>query len=412
MSDPQSGPAALHHGGPSSDGPARLPWSALLALALTSFVIITTETLPAGLLNEISAGLSVGEGAAGQLVSVYAAGTVVSAIPSIALTRRLQRRPVLVAGVLGFVVANSVTAVSDVYTLTLAARLVAGAFSGLLWGLIPGYTRRIVPSAMAGRGLAIAMAGTPAALAIGTPLGTFAGGLIGWRTTFGALSVIAVVLLVWVRLAVPDAPGQNRAAHAPLARVLRLPGIAPVLVVVVAWMLAHNLLYTYISPYLASTGARYRVDVVLLVFGLAALVGIWGTAVLVDRALRPLVLLSLTAFAASALVLALFEGTPALLYLAVAVWGLTFGGSSTLLNTAAADAGGESNTDAVASIVCTVWNLAIFGGSALGAGLIALSGPPTFPWALLVLALASLAVSALARHHAFPPGPRTTSTSS
>lgn len=412
MTDPQSGPVTLDQDGRPSQGPERLPWAALLALALTSFVIILTETLPAGLLREISSGLSVSEGAAGQLVSVYAAGTVLSAIPSIALTRGLRRRRVLIAGVLGFVVANSVTAVSDAYVLTLVARFVAGAFSGLLWGLIPGYARRIVPSALAGRGLAVAMAGTPAALAVGTPLGTFSAGLVGWRATFGALSVIAVLLLVWVRLALPDAPGQDRAAHTPLTRVLRLPGLAAVLVVVLAWMLAHNLLYTYISPYLASTGIGGRVDVVLLVFGLAALIGIWGTGVLVDRLLRPLVLASLTAFAAAALVLAVAGGTPALFYLAVAVWGLTFGGSSTLLNTAAADTGGQDDADAIASVVCTAWNLAIFGGSVLGAGLIAVSGPASFPWALLVLVLAGLAVAAVARHHALPPGPRATPDSS
>lgn len=393
-------------------GPARtregLPWVALLVLAVAGFIMIMTETLPAGLLPQIARGLAVGEGAAGQLVSAYALGTVVAAIPTIALTRHRRRKPVLLVGVLGFVLANAVTTLSGTFALTLVARVVGGAFSGLLWGLIPGYTRRIVPAALAGRGLAVAMAGIPVALSIGTPLGTFLGGLLGWRVSFAAMSVAALALLVVAAVVVPDAPGQPATGPEPArpGRVLALPGVAAVLAVVLGWMLAHNLLYTYVAPYLGSTGVRARVDVVLLVFGIAALAGIGITGALVDRMLRRLLLANLTGFAAASLVLGLAPAVPVLFFLAVVAWGATFGSASTLLNTAAADAAGDRNTDVVAATVSTAWNLAIFGGSALGAVLLAAAGPTVFPWVLLVLALASLAVAGLARRHGFPPGPR------
>jgi predicted MFS family arabinose efflux permease len=51
----------------------RLPLSGLLALAMTGFIAILTETLPAGLLPEISHGLGVPESWTGQLVTLYAA---------------------------------------------------------------------------------------------------------------------------------------------------------------------------------------------------------------------------------------------------------------------------------------------------------------------------------------------------
>ncbi|MCX2731427.1 MFS transporter [Saccharopolyspora sp. NFXS83] len=374
-------------------------------MALTGFVIIMTETLPAGLLPEVSSGLAVSEGAAGQLVSAYALGTVLAAIPAIAATRSSSRKPLLVLGIAGFVVANAVTALSGVYSLTLVARFVAGAFSGLLWGMIPGYTRRIVAAERAGTGLAVAMAGTPVALSIGTPLGTFAGALIGWRWTFAAMSVLAVALVVWVLIGVPNAPGQPSGNRTSLLRVLLIPGVAPVLAVVLGWMLAHNILYTYIAPFLTFTGVSGRVDVVLLLFGLCALAGIWFTGTLVDRALRRLVLVSLTGFGLVALGLGVAGGAPVVFYLAVLVWGLTFGGASTQLNTAVADAAGDE-TDIAAAMVTTAWNLAIFGGSALGAVLLEADDPGSFPWALLVLITASLLVAILARRHAFAPGPR------
>ncbi|WP_406152884.1 MFS transporter [Streptomyces sp. NBC_01023] len=133
-------------------------------MACTGFIVITTETLPAGLLPQLAAGLGISEGGAGQLVSAYAIGTVLTAMPAVTLTRGTRRKPLLLAGLLGFLVANAVTAVSPSFTVALVARFVAGAFSGLLWGMLAGYARRIAAPEHAGRALAIAMTGTPVAL--------------------------------------------------------------------------------------------------------------------------------------------------------------------------------------------------------------------------------------------------------
>ena len=384
----------------------RLPWTPLLAMPDSCCVVMMTETMPAGLLTEISKGLSVSESAAGQLVSLYAVGNVLAAIPAIAGTRKWRRKSVFVLGVLGFVVANAVTALSGSYALTLAARVVAGAFSGLLWGMIPGYARQIAPARLHGRALAIAMTGTPAALALGTPLGTLAGSAIGWRWAFAAMSVIAVLLIGWVLLGAPDAPGEPAdSTRTPVFRVALMPGVLPVLAVVLAWMTAHNVLYTYIAPYLAATGVPGRVSVVLLVFGLVALVGIWLTGIFVDTMLRWLTLCSLSAFGVAALALGLAGTNTVVFYGSLVMWGLTFGGASTLLNTAAADAA-TGQTDSAAALVTTVWNSAIFAAAALGAVLLATVGPDAIPWTVLGLMAPALIIVLAARRHAFTPGPR------
>jgi predicted MFS family arabinose efflux permease len=367
--------------------------------------MIMTETLPAGLLPQIAHGLDVSEGAAGQLVAAYALGTVLAALPLVAATRGFARKPLLLAGIAGFVVANGVTAVSPAYALTLVARAVAGACSGLLWGLTPGYARRIVPPALAGRGLAVAGVGTPLALALGTPAGSFAGTLLGWRWVFGAMSLAGLALTLWVLLVVPPAAGERdrrdpvRAVTAVLAR----PGVRPVLVVVGVWMLAHNLLYTYLAPFLAVRAPGLRVDAALLLFGVAALVGIGVTGVLIDALLRRLTVASLAVFAAAALALGLTGGTVPVV-LAVLAWGLAFGGASALVNTAVADAA-TPETDVAATLVSTVWNGSIFGGSVLGA-LVLAQDAGGLAWVALPLVAAALVVVLLARRHAFRPGRR------
>ena len=168
-------------------------------------------------------------------------------------------------------------------------------------------------------------------------------------------------------------------------------------------MLAHNLLYTYLAPFLAARAPGLRVDVALLLFGVAALVGIGVTGVLIDALLRRLAVLSLAAFAVAALALAVAGGT-VVVVVAVLLWGLAFGGASALLNTAIADAAAPE-TDVAATLVSTVWNGAIFGGSALGALLLG-PGAAALSWPSLPLVVAALAVVLLAPGHAFRPGRR------
>ncbi|GAA3635629.1 MFS transporter [Kineosporia mesophila] len=382
--------------------PDRLPRVALSALALSVFIVIMTETLPAGLLPEIAADLGTSESAAGQLVSVYALATVLVSIPATTATRGWRRKPVLLLGIGGFLVANAVTAAATTYPLALAARFVAGGFSGLLWGMIAGYAMRIVPDELRGRALAVAMVGTPLALSLGTPLGSAAGAAIGWRWSFAAMSLISALLVAWIAARMPDAPGQAAETRTPLRRVLLIPGLRPVLLVVVTWMLAHNVLYTYISTFLDDTGTGLRTDLALFVFGVSALVGIAVTGALIDTALRRLVLGSLTGFALAVLVLAVAAGSLIALCAAIVVWGITFGGAATQLQTASADATG-ADADVAQSMVTTAWNAAIFGGGAIGGVLLDQAGPGTFPWAMLALVVAALVVSAVARTHAFPP---------
>lgn len=383
----------------------RLPIAGLLALAMTGFTAIMTETLPAGLLPLIGHGLGVSNAAAGQLVTAYAAGSLVAAIPLTAGTQGFRRRPVLLASIVGFLAFNTVTALSTRYGLTLAARFMAGVAAGLAWGIIAGYARRMVPRPLQGRGLALAMIGTPIALSLGTPAGSLLGGIAGWRSAFLAMSALSVLLIGWVTWAVPDFPGQAAGRRPSVRRVFATPGIRPVLAVVVAWMLAHNVLYTYVAPFAALSGLGGSVDRVLLVFGIAALAGIWIVSRLVDTRLRASVLVSVAAFAGVAVILLVDGTSPSVVVAAVAVWGLTFGGAATLIQTASADAAGEG-ADVAQAMVTTAWNTAIAGGGLVGGLLLDRVGAAALPAAVLIFLAFAFGAAWHARTHAFPPGPR------
>lgn len=379
----------------------RMPVASLLALAMAAFITILTEALPAGLLPQMAQGLAVSEAWVGQTVTVYAIGSLVAAIPLTAATQGVRRRPLLLAAIGGFAIANSVTTLSASYALTLAARFVAGVSAGLLWALLAGYAARMVPEQQKGRAIAIAMVGTPLALSLGVPAGTLLGNLLGWRMCFGIISLLALLLMGWVRLKVPDFAGQAAGKRLSLRQVFTLPGIRPVLFVVLAFVLAHNILYTYIAPFLVKAGMVERTDVVLLVFGGTSVAGIWIVGVLIDRYLRRLTLASTLLFGAAALTLGMAGGDPVAVYAAVGAWGLAFGGAATLFQTALARSAGDA-ADIAQSMLVTAWNAAIASGGIVGGVLLDRFGVGAFSPALLVLLLATLLVAWSARDRGFP----------
>ncbi|MEN2420328.1 MFS transporter [Streptomyces rimosus] len=396
-------------GGADAARPRKLPLAALLALATTVFITSLTETLPAGLLPAMSGDLGVGESAAGQTVTVYALGTVLTAIPLSAATARWRRRKLLLTTVLGFALANTVTALSPYYPLTMVARFAAGVAAGLAWALLAGYARRMAPAHLEGRAIAVAMAGIPVALSLGVPAGTFVGKVVGWQVAFLVMTGLAVVLVGWIMAAVPDHPGQTaekgakgaKGGSSSMRAALKAPGVPPVLLVTLVFVLAHTILYTYIATFLDGLGMSGQTDVVLLVFGGASLLSIWAVGVLINRRLRALMVAGSLLVAVAGAMLALLSGAPGLVYVAVVLWGLGWGGAPTLLQTAAGDAGGNQ-ADAAQAMLVTLWNVAMAGGGVAGGVLLDVLGTMALPWSAVGLMVPVVIVVLVARTHGFP----------
>lgn len=379
----------------------RLPIAALVSLFTAGFITTLTEALPAGVLPRMSDALDVSESVAGQTVTIYAVATMLTAIPVAVATANWPRRRLLVVALAGFLVANLVTAFSADYTLTMVARFVAGAASGVTWSILGGYAQRIAPDAVKGRAMAFAFAGTPVALALGVPVGAFLGQIVGWQLTFGLMSVLAAVLIVWTLWKLPDVPGQEAAERLPLRSLLRIRGLRTILIVTGVYVLAHTVLYTYIAPVLAGVGLADQVQWILLVFGIASILSIWLTGVFVDRHHRRLTLLSTALFALAAVALTLWARTAIVDYAAVAAWGLAFGGAATLFQGALMAAARE-HADAAQPLMVTMWNGGIGLGGLIGGVLLAGLGSASLMTVVAVLVILTLAVVVSARTYAFP----------
>lgn len=176
-----------------------------------------------------------------------------------------------------------------------------------------------------------------------------------------------------------------------MRKVLVLPGVRPILFVAFLWILAHNIVYTYLAAFLDRIGFGDRLGIVLFVFGLFAFVGIGVVGVFVDRALRSLTVLSLVVFAAALTALGVGGDSFAVIALSVAAWGVAFGGAPTLLQTALADTTGDA-VDTAQSVFVTIFNSAIAAGGVVGGLILADRGAGALPLVSLVLIVVGVLV--------------------
>lgn len=377
--------------------PRTMPWPALITLSAAAFTAVTTEMLPAGLLPAMTRDLGVSQAQVGFLVSGYAVTGVLTAIPVVVTLRGLPRRPVLVTVLCGFALLNLITALSSWYPLTFGARLLAGVMGGTLWALLAGYAARMVPPERRGRAIAVVSAGITVALCAGLPLGVALSGMAGWRAVFAVLAALAGLLALFVRWKAPALPPEPPAARAPVRKVATMPGARTCLAVTVVVILAHQAVYTYVAPLAgAATG------LVLLVFGLATVAGVWITGIVVDRFPRHSLLVALLMIVVTMGVLGVLGEHPGAVFVAAAIWGTAFGGIPTLLQTALINVTGAANADVAVSMQATVYNTGIAAGSFAGGLVLEAAGVHALPWAALPLMAAALLTVTLSRRHAFP----------
>ncbi|MFJ9150426.1 MFS transporter [Streptomyces sp. NPDC102270] len=395
---------------------AGLPWSALLALGTAVFITSLTETLPAGVLPDMSASLGTSSGATGQAVTVYAAGTALTAIPLATATASVRRKPLLLGAMAVFLVANTLTAAAPGYIVLLAGRFLAGVAAGLAWAILAGYARRIAPARLEGRAIAVAMTGIPVALSLGVPAGTLIGEQVGWRAAFGVVSLVTLAVIGWIGVSVPgvgqravEQADSNRPDSAPqpvkspLLQTLQVPGVAAIMVTVTTFVLGHTILYAYIAPYLQHAGLGSATDAVLLVFGVACLVSVWYVGRHVDHRLRALMVTGAVLFTLATAALAVTT-THAIVWGAAVLWGLGWGGAPTLLQTAAGQAGlrrSSAAADTAQAVLVTLWNAAMALGGIVGGLLLQRSGATVVAVAAAALGALSVLIVAGARHHAF-----------
>lgn len=383
-----------------TDEKSGLPIFKLAIIGAALFLSILTEALPAGFLHSLELTFSVSASEAGQWVTLYAIGSLLSAIPLTLATQHWPRKNLLLITLAGFAVSNAITAAVDSFIVTLVARFLAGIFAGLLWALAAGYAGRMVAPAHQGRAITIVMLGVPLALSLGVPAGTFLGNIYGWRTIFYTMTVLAGLLFIAGAFTLPDQPGISHAERISVGKAVSIPGIKTILLATFIFSLGHNMMYTYISPYLITSLDSRFISTFLLVFGVMSVISIIITGVFIDKHLKLLTLCGLSLFIISSLLFSLFCDNIYLVMSGGFLWGLGFGGGATLFQTASARTAGNA-ADIAQSLMVTIWNMAIAGGGLVGGLLLDQFGIISLPVVLTALLMSCIFIVMVSKAQGF-----------
>lgn len=297
----------------------------ILALAIASFCIGTTEFVIMGLLPEVAADLGVSIPSAGLLVTGYALGVVFGAPVIAVATAHMRRKPVLVALAALFVIGNLFCALAPTYWTLMAARVITAFGHGAFFGIGSVVAASLVPKNKQASAVALMFAGLTLANILGVPGGTALGEAFGWRATFlavvvlGLASVAAIAWLVPADVARPSGGGLR-------GEVRVLAKLQVWLAMLISALASASLfaLFTYIKPYLTDVSglSTEAVTWVLLLFGAGMTIGNVIGGKLADWKLMPTVIGTLVVLTMVFVALAEYGATASVAVAIVFLWGM------------------------------------------------------------------------------------------
>ncbi|BBH65069.1 MFS transporter [Actinoplanes sp. OR16] len=369
---------------------------ALVVLGTSTFCYVTAETLPVGLLPQISAGLGVTEARVGLLLTSYAVVAAISTIPLTALTMRVPRHTLLAVTVAVFVVSQAAAALAPTFTVLVLSRLVCALAHGVFWSVIGPITARLAPPGQVGRATSLVFIGNSLAIVLGVPLGTALGQWLGWRITIGLMAVAGTVCLVAMIRLLPAMPVLPRDRAARLGQqmrdavlILRNPRVAGLCAVTVVLVVGHFAAYTYIAPLVRRDAGLDGValSALLLGYGAVGLVANFVVGRYVDRRPGPILLALVLTAAVSVVALGPVLG-PALTVLAVLLWGGAFNAIPVFLGSASLRVAPRSR-DAASAVYVVAFQIGIGSGAFVGERMVSAGHLGGLPLITAVFALAA-----------------------
>lgn len=299
-----------------------MPPLPILALAVASFGIGTTEFVIMGLLPEVAQSFGVTIPQAGYLVSGYAMGVVVGA-PIVAIaTAGLPRKTALLALTGVFLVGNLGCAVAPSYGLLMAARILTAFAHGAFFGIGAVVARDLVPREKRTQAVSLMFAGLTLANVLGVPLGTALGQAPGWRATFWAVVAIGLAAGLAIQLCVPAGlPGTRGRLVSEFRALGRWPVLRPMLISTLS-SVSFFTVFTYITPLLTDvTGySPQGVTGVLFAAGMGLTIGNLAGGLLADRGPMATIIGSFLGIVAALLLLAAVARHPGMTLAVLVLW--------------------------------------------------------------------------------------------
>jgi DHA1 family inner membrane transport protein len=247
-------------------------WAVLVTLSAVQFTSIVDFMVIMPLGPQLMRTLGINPAQFGLIVSSYTLSAGISGFLASSLVDRFGRKAAFLSLYVGFLVGTVFCGLATTFTLLLAARVVTGAFGGVLGGMSMAIIGDVFPDQRRGRATGFLMSAFSLASVFGVPFGLFLGNRYDWHAPFLMLVAMGMPILVGGFLALP--PLRDHLVKKGtvktwdrMVEVYTHPNHLRAFALVISLMFGTFMVVPFISPYFVSNVGLREIDLFWIYVG-------------------------------------------------------------------------------------------------------------------------------------------------